>query len=308
MQDLFDNTRYVPKNKSIHQLEADWRKKYEKVFDSVKREWQPVIRDFMRDETGLSMHQKRAEKKILKDTNLNFDFVADTEWEFFKLIDEEFPDLDFNELIANRELQTVFQETEKFYQEGEKPTQEFIRLKNYVEKFLKDNDIEKVIEKIFKSKSSTFDIFGSYTYASGRIAIYYIPLILFARLKQVSLEYCLVTTLVHEVGHAFHHSGKDRDGTKWFDMPSANINIKEGLAQYYTERFIEAYANNFPQMETAYKTILSCQGGPYRVHETWAKEYKKEHVKQAMTVIRRTQKKEYSDFQTMLKQAKDILK
>lgn len=308
MQGLFEQDKYVIKNKSIYQLENDWLKKYSKEFDKVKTEWLPQIREFMREETGLSMHQKRVEKKIFKDTNLNFDFVQDTEWQFMKLIDEKFPNLDFNELIANRELNIVLSETKKYFEKDGRPQQEFGTLYSFVSKFLQDNNIEKVVEELFKSKSSTFDIFGSYTYASGRIAIYYIPLILFAKLKSISLEYCLVTTLVHEVGHAFHHSGKDKDGTKWLDMPRADIEIKEGLAQYYTERFVDAYSSSYPSLKKAYETILSCQGGPYLVHTKWKEDFKKEHVKHALTVIRRNKQLKYIDFKNILQQAKDILK
>ena len=118
----------------------------------------------------------------------------------------------------------------------------------------------------------------------------------------------MVSTLVHEVGHAFHHAGKDKDGTKWHEMPRVDINIKEGLAQYYTERFVDAYASAYPELTKAYETILSCQGGPYLEHTKWSKEFKREHVKHAMTVIRRNQKLKYDDFKTILKQAKETLK
>ena len=299
--------RYIPKNQSILQLESDWKSQYSGVFDRTKKEWLPVIRDFMREETGLSMHQKRVEKKIVKDTNLNFDFIQDSEWNFLKLIDDQFPNLDFNELLALRKLNKILEKTGKFFNSEQKQIREFESLKRYSDNYLKLNDIEKVIDKIFKSKSGDFDIFGRYTYLTGRIAIYYIPLILFARLKELSLEFCLVITLVHEIAHAFHHSGKDKDGTIWVEMPKVDINIIEGLAQYYTWRFVELYETSHPELKKAYETTLKCQSGPYLKHNDWIDNYKAEHVKQALTAIRRNQKVSLEDFVDLLNKSKAIL-
>ena len=298
---------YNPKNQSILQLESDWKRQYSGVFDRTKKEWLPVIREFMREETGLSMHQKRVEKKIVKDTNLNFDFIQDSEWNFLKLIDNEFPNLDFNELLALRKLNQVLNKTGTFFNSEQKPVQEFARLKQYSDDYLKANDIEKVIDKIFKSKSGDYDIFGRYTYLTGRIVIYYIPLILFARLKQLSLEFCLVITLVHEIAHAFHHSGKDKDGTTWTEMPKVNINILEGLAQYYTWRFVELYKTSHPELKNAYESTLQCQSGPYLKHNEWIENYKAEHVKQALTAIRRNKNVKYDEFAGLLNTSKKML-
>lgn len=308
MEGLFEARKYIPKNKSIIQLEADWKYKYKLEFEKVKKEWLPEIREFMRDETGLTLHQRRKEKKILKDTNLNFDYVTDHEGEFVKMIDEKFPNLDFEELIANRSLFSELKKSEKYFSSDNKPNQEFFGLKKFVNNFLKENDVENIILQLFKNKSSNFDIFGSYTFATSRVQIFYLPLILFSRIKEISLENVLVVTLVHEIGHAFHHAGKDKDGVKWNLMSQSDIHIIEGLAQYYTSRFVDVYSSQYPTLKEAYDTILSCQSGPYLVHQNWRGQFKKEHVKHALTVIRRNQKLKYEDFMIILNQAKEVLK
>ncbi len=308
MVDLFDNAKYIPKNKSIQLLEEDWKRRHSADFDAVKKEWLPEVRDFMREATGLSMHQKRLERKIIKDTNLTFQYVTDRNSEFLRMIDEKFPALDFGELIANRKLSVVMNETEKYYKHENTPYQQFDEVKIYLNKYLYANDIERIIDLLFRKNSNISDIWGTYTYKNVLIEIYYIPLILFSRLMRLDLQFCLLVVLVHEVAHAFHHKGKDSDGVVWDDMNRANINIIEGLAQYYTERFVDLYSSRYPSLRKSYETMLSCQSGPYRIHLDWAKSYKKEHVKNALLAIRRNGQHDYSAFERLLNNARENLK
>ena len=90
MVDRFDNAKYIPKNKSIQLLEEDWKRRHSADFDAVKKEWPGGTR-FYEGSDRLSMHQKRLERKIIKDTNLTFKYVTDRKSEFLRMIDEKFP-------------------------------------------------------------------------------------------------------------------------------------------------------------------------------------------------------------------------
>src|SRR5687768_4388794 len=98
--DLFNQFIYQPKNKSVLRMIQGFELKYDPIFSKVKTQWLPAIRDFLRDETGLRLHQKTKGIKLYKDTNLSFYFVTDRENKFIQLIDENYPDLDFDEYAS----------------------------------------------------------------------------------------------------------------------------------------------------------------------------------------------------------------
>ena len=81
----------------------------------------------------------------------------------------------------------------------------------------------------------------------------------------------------------------------------------EGLAQYYTWRFVELYKTSHPEIKNAYESTLKCQSGPYLKHNEWIENYKAEHVKQALTAIRRNNNVKYEEFVGLLNTSKDML-
>jgi hypothetical protein len=115
------------------------------------------------------------------------------------------------------------------------------------------------------------------------------------------LEHAIAKVMTHELAHAYHHVGKDKDGVQWLSMPGTDLNIVEGLAQYYTLKFVEEFAGHYPLLKEAYKKMVSCQGGPYRIHEEWAKKYKNEHIRFVMILARKKSIKDYAVFFDYLK-------
>ena len=104
MNNLFDQHKYNPKNKSVLRMVNEFEKKYNPIFTKVRSQWLPAIREFLREETGLRMHQKVIGTKIQKDSNVSFHFVTDRNEKFIKLIDQHYPDLDFDEYTAFNKL------------------------------------------------------------------------------------------------------------------------------------------------------------------------------------------------------------
>jgi len=55
MPSLFDNPDYKPQNQSVIFLLEEYEQQYKPLFNKVKNDWLPNIRDFLREETGLKL-------------------------------------------------------------------------------------------------------------------------------------------------------------------------------------------------------------------------------------------------------------
>ncbi|MBK6446453.1 MAG: hypothetical protein IPF81_14500 [Bacteroidetes bacterium] len=104
MADLFQQSKYIPKNPSILRLIHEYQNQYHPVFLKVKSEWNQVIREFLRDATGLKLHSRKTNKGSLRDSGVDVIIKPDFNDEFIKLVDKHYPDLDFQEFMALREL------------------------------------------------------------------------------------------------------------------------------------------------------------------------------------------------------------
>ncbi|MBK9317759.1 MAG: hypothetical protein IPM91_02230 [Bacteroidetes bacterium] len=109
--------RYVPKNKSVLRMVHDFETKYNPIFSKIRTQWLPSIREFLREETGLRMHQKVVGTKIQKDSNVSFHFVTDRDETFIKLIDQHYPDLDFDEYTAFNKLNIQLKNAKLFFKD-----------------------------------------------------------------------------------------------------------------------------------------------------------------------------------------------
>lgn len=238
MSNLFTQPKYQPKNKSVVRLISDFESNYHPIFNRVKLQWLPAIREFLREETGLRMHQKIIGQKIKKDSNVSFYFMPDRDDTFIKLIDQHYPDLDFNEYAAFRTLNQDLKISKAYFPEiSEKPTQAYNEISDYLDQYFKKYDLDSLIQTLFKTSGRSADIWGTYFFRDGRIDIYYLPLILFCQIYNVTLEHAIVSTLVHEVAHAYHHMGKDKDNVTWTSMSGTDLKIVEGMAEYFTWLF-----------------------------------------------------------------------
>ena len=132
-----------------------------------------------------------------------------------------------------------------------------------------------VARKVFAEiKDIREDIFGAYHFAgprSPRIEIYWMAQALFAAAFGVRMEDLTIVTLVHELGHAYTHIGRDIDGAAWRDpgFGQSEADVREGLAQHYTAVITQRMGARAPNAYSAYRTLLKHQSGPYLAQETW---------------------------------------
>lgn len=133
-----------------------------------------------------------------------------------------------------------------------------------------------IVEEI---KKITADYLGCYHYPPQRspwIEIYWMPIALIAAMLDVRMEDLAVVTLAHELGHGYTHLGRDIDGANWdtVGFSKSDAEVKEGLAQFYTEVVTQNIASRQPGAFVAYEKFLALQSGPYLAHEEWLKEEK----------------------------------
>jgi hypothetical protein len=118
------------------------------------------------------------------------------------------------------------------------------------------------------------DVLGVYRFSnrlSPAIEIYWMANALVAGALGVRIEDLAVVTLAHELAHGYTHQGRDIDGLSWQDdgFAKSALEVKEGLAQFYTAVVAEKLAARAPAVHSAYVRLLDLQTGPYLVHKKW---------------------------------------
>jgi len=308
MPSLFDQNGYQPKNKSVLRLINDFESNYHDIFKKVHKEWLPNIREFLREETGLRIHQKVVGTKIQKDTNVSFHFVTDRDETFLKLIDEHYPNLDFDEYTVFRRLNFQLKNSEKYFlQKNEKVALPYKQMCLHLDLYFVKYDLKGLINTLFKNSGKSVDIWGTYSLKGSKIEIYYIPLILFCQINSLPLEHAVLSTLVHEMAHAYHHIGKDKDNVTWPDMFITDHRIVEGMAEYFTWLFVETFKASHPGMGKTYDRMFECLGEEYTIFKTWTPTYSKEAIKSALLSTRKKGIIGYSDFEKLLADVKRVM-
>ena len=94
---------------------------------------------------------------------------------------------------------------------------------------------------------------------------------LIAAMLNVPVEALTIVVLTHELAHAYTHLGRDIDGQRWDTaaFTKMELEIVEGLAQFYTKVICERLVGRYPVAKDAYEKLLKIQFGPYVVHDQW---------------------------------------
>jgi hypothetical protein len=161
------------------------------------------------------------------------------------------------------------------------------------------------------------DVLGDYQYRihrgyddpKPRIRLYWGVIGLVAQDLGVNLEDLAGVVLAHELGHAYSHVGSDADDHYWSSdlFHASDLELKEGLAQYYTMRICQRLADSYPMLLKTFEELLKHQPRPYQVHTEW-ENATAERVRLAMLETRRTHVRgTLEDFKTRLLTANDQL-
>jgi hypothetical protein len=124
-----------------------------------------------------------------------------------------------------------------------------------------------------------------------------------------AVEDLTVVVLTHELAHAYTQLGADIEGRRWpaSAFAAAESGLKEGLAQYYTDRVLRRLERRFGGALKVYEAMLPGQPDAYRAHQNWVQDYSPEAVRRAMLEVRRWGEGELADFNRRLDDAKQQL-
>jgi len=252
---------------------------YDKIHQAYKR-WNQPVREYLRAETGLRMnvgedtqsvpvtlerglpdHFKQAlfdyEKSGLEWLLLNRRKIKDS-IEGLSLISEGSDLFGVNTLLSNKNIP----------QDKIASSKEISKCKDTFEELIRIADDSAFTKSVFAINE---DVFGVYTPYRPAIKIMWLPIAIFSLSEGIDPEALTVVVLAHELAHAYTHVGRDIDGNQWDteDMFKADLEVVEGLAQYYTEAVCERLAPRFPKALEVFELILDKQPRCYTAYLNW---------------------------------------
>jgi hypothetical protein len=117
-----------------------------------------------------------------------------------------------------------------------------------------------------------------------------------------TVEDLAVVVLTHELAHAYTQLGADIEGRRWAApaFARAETPLKEGLAQYYTDRVLHRLERRYGGALKVFLRMLPSQPDDYRAHEPWIAQSSPEAVRRAMLEVRRRGEGRLEDFNRRL--------
>jgi hypothetical protein len=142
------------------------------------------------------------------------------------------------------------------------------------------------LQKLFQYDE---DILGVYLCPprgyDGIIELYWGVIGAVAQLLGCSIRALTGLILIHELAHAYTHSGADIEGRRWksYSFQKSDVGVKEGLAQYYTCLIARRlHEKGESQVHSAYEQLLKFQTQVYKTHLPWLDHFSPEIVRAAM--------------------------
>ena len=161
------------------------------------------------------------------------------------------------------------------------------------------------------------DALGVYEFKSGslegddrevnpaRIRLYWTVIGIVSEWLGCTVEDLTVVVLAHELSHAYTQLGADIEGRRWpaADFGMVELEVAEGLAQYYTERVLRRLDRRYPGALNAFEKMLPGQPEAYRAHQPWLQHSTPEAVRRTMLEVRRWREGTLAQFQNRLEEA-----
>jgi hypothetical protein len=261
------------------------------TIDRTHKQWNTILRDFLRSETGLRLavggDSQSVPVRVVDGMPRRFAEVI-TQFDGFEWLLLNRP------AVAAAVSGTQFMErhAEKFLalwaeEGGPSDEQEIRRVQETAANWLNKLNAMKALEQITGIDE---DVLGAYFFRIPEVRLYWIVIGIIARALGVSAESLTIVVLAHELAHAYTHLGRDIDNERWETerFAGADLDIVEGLAQFYTQTLCARLDQRMPAALEAYQALLKLQRGPYRAHLEWfaGNEHAGEIVRVAMIECR----------------------
>lgn len=294
--------------KLLHSYQSDLAKRVELCC----KQWNQTIRSHIKSEMALDITvgdgKQRAPVRV----------VDGLPGPFAQIV-IEFPDIEIWELILNRPL---LLQTEKGLELVGRKFGSIMRWKPILSQLrLSESELEKT-RKFMNSLSQELekleilkgiseirqDILGAYFFHIPEIQIYWMVIGIISGLIGVSADALTVVVLTHELAHAYSHLGNDTDGEQWKtdSFGKTDLEIVEGLAQFYTSVVCEKISDRNPSVKGAFEKLLAIQQGPYKVHTGWTEDEERagEIVRSGLIECRSKGITQYKEFENILKETR----
>jgi hypothetical protein len=282
-------------NPSLRKLTFEFEDK-KRYFEQVKKNWNMLIRNYLAKNMGVSLSEGDERFQISVTIKASYDES------FMEIIERNFPDLDFEEFYV---LSQFIENTKKasIYFEDKKAKHNMDMACEYAKYRLKDFDLLKISNSIFDFlQPDNPDVFGCYKIRTSEVELYIFPITLFCQLHGLDLESFIVMVLTHELSHAYNHIGRDKDGQYWESFSETDNNLAEGLAQFYTSKFLHNYQFRNYNLLSTFEQTIKYQPEPYSVFKNWNATM--EQVYRAFIEVRRNDFNNYDQYMSALENAK----
>lgn len=141
------------------------------------------------------------------------------------------------------------------------------------------------------------------------ISLYWMVIGLVSEMLGCAVKDLTAVVLVHELAHAHTQLGADTGGRRWLarEFKRADSGLKEGLAQYYTDRVLRRLKTQHAGALAAYEALTPRQPRIYREHLEWSPLFSPEAVRRSLIEVRRWQEHSMGEFRKRLEQAQSEL-
>jgi hypothetical protein len=136
------------------------------------------------------------------------------------------------------------------------------------------------------------DILGAYWHSIPIISIHWLAIGIYCAVHGTTPERVAPLVLAHELAHGYHHRGFDIDGVQWMteSFASSELEVIEGLAQFYAERVANELSRGDRGWQDAWDALLEAAPPEYKTHQPWGKiPHSMEVVRAALIRIRADQ-------------------
>lgn len=275
------NGTYAAKRRPGEQNPGRWAEALEEASPGIRssverayKQWNTILRDYLRSETALRLtvgdDSRSVPVRVVDGMPLPFASVM-RELEGLEWLLLHRPTIvqaaHGTQFMAHHvdEVRSVMGD-----KAGPSNRDEIQRVQQTAEAWLKELNHSKAIDRIIGIEE---DVLGAYFYRVPEIRLYWVVIGITARALGVSAEALTIVVLAHELAHAYTHLGRDIDSERWDteQFAAAELDIVEGLAQFYTAVLCQRLEQRMPSASSAYKALLAKQTGPYRAHLDWVK-------------------------------------
>ena len=283
------------RNPTLRWILYGFDKNFGKKLDEARTTWNQKIREYYRD--VLSLNTKYAPIRTT--------YMPDDNGVFIRLIDKEYPDLDFAELVALKRYVGEAEKVLAYFSNDSAACATLLKSKEYANARLMAYDLNDIVKRLFSfyQRSPHADIFGRYYLDKHSVEIYVIPCIIFSMLIEEDFLDMVIGTLAHELAHGFHHVGADKDDAVWEGFEEVDAALVEGLAEYYTREFSRSVTGHRPSVLRTFEKTSKYLPEAYRRYEQWDGGSGLEAVYQAFIEARRNDIRTFDEFRKGLEEA-----